>query len=234
VTLPKRAKIPTLRSGKSTRRSTSLHYPFPLHPESTSFAYDLPPDSPVASTSFADRELAEEELVTVQQLILDDSSEDASAEDNAEDSYYEPQELENLPAPNQPLIDPITIIPAMAAIPMPAKNHSSAPSFNPNKPRELPSYFEELEILLDAAQIVDDQSKKEQAKRYVPREDADLWVSLAEYAAGSSYEDFKAAVLRLYPGADDERKYSRHEVDRFVADRQRLGIASLEELASFY
>lgn len=58
---------------------------------------------------------------------------------------------------------------------MPARNHSTAPAFDPAKPRELRRYFQELETLLDAAAIVDEQEKKKQACRYLSVDDAELW-----------------------------------------------------------
>ena len=71
-----------------------------------------------------------------------------------------------LAAPPPPPPPPPQFI-QQAAVMMPAQNHSSAPSFKSEKPRELPIYFEELKILMDAVNITDDQIKKDQARRYV-------------------------------------------------------------------
>ena len=118
--------------------------------------------------------------------------------------------------------------------PMPARNHSSAPKFDPSKPRDLPIYFQELELLLANAQIIGEQEKKENARRYLQREDFELWGSLPEFDAPTTYEGFKAAVRRLYPGATEERKYCLADIDRLTKERYQLGIQSLEELSAYY
>ena len=147
--------------------------------------------------------------------------------------------MEQPDAPIQPPVTPVgqqqqpNQRGAVAAA-MPARNHSSAPRFDSNKPRELPIYFRELELLLDSAQIVADQEKKENARRYLQREDFELWKSLPEFAANVTYEDFKTAVLRLYPGATEDRKYCLADVDRLIEDRKQEGIQTLEELSGYY
>ncbi|KIL56909.1 hypothetical protein M378DRAFT_38972, partial [Amanita muscaria Koide BX008] len=118
---------------------------------------------------------------------------------------------------------------------MPAKNASSAPRFDPTRPRELPAYFEELETLLAAVGITDNHQKKVHARRYMPFEDAELWATLTEYTtATSTYDEFKTSVLQQYPGATEERKYSLADVDKLVGERLRLGIYSIEELATYH
>jgi hypothetical protein len=117
---------------------------------------------------------------------------------------------------------------------MPARNHSSAPRFNSAKPRELPIYFQELELLFVDNHVLHDQTKKEHARRYLPHEDFELWGSLQEFGATYTYQQFKIAVMKLYPGATEERKYARADVDRLIGERLRLGIQSAEDLSTYY
>jgi hypothetical protein len=117
---------------------------------------------------------------------------------------------------------------------MPARNHSSAPRFDSKKPRELPAYFDELEALMEAAKIVEGSAKKAHAKRYAHFNDGELWASLPEFAEPFTYEMFKAKVLEQYPGATAERRYNIQDVDKLVGERLRLGIISLEDLATYY
>src|SRR6266704_3354551 len=98
-------------------------------------------------------------------------------------------------------------MPQAFASPMPPLNHLSAPRFNSAKPRELPIYFSELELLFDSTQISADQEKKENAQHYLQYEDFELWGTLPELQSLTMYEEFKAAVLCLYPGANTERQY---------------------------
>ena len=102
---------------------------------------------------------------------------------------------------------------------MPARNHSSAPRFDPIRPRELPAYFEELEALLASANITQPQSKKTHAKRYAPTDDGEFWASLPEFLHPVTYEDFKAKVLAQYPGATEEWKYNLADIDKLVGER---------------
>ncbi|KAK2463996.1 hypothetical protein APHAL10511_003940 [Amanita phalloides] len=119
---------------------------------------------------------------------------------------------------------------------MPTGTESSAPQFDPAKPRGIPRFFKELEFLFSAAHITDDQEKKMHAQRYVPcDDDYELWESLPEYQLATvTYEQFKAEILLLYPEASDEYRYSRTNVEGLVRERRRLGISSLEDLMSYY
>src|ERR1700677_3266771 len=62
---------------------------------------------------------------------------------------------------------------------MPACCHLSAPKFTADQPRELQHYFQELEILLDNAQIINPQIKKKHACRCLDIDSAELWESTA-------------------------------------------------------
>src|ERR1700677_2572520 len=86
----------------------------------------------------------------------------------------------------------LTPSPAMAtATTMPARGHSSTPKFTADQPRELQCYFQELEILLDSTRIVDAQIMKKHACCYLDVDSAELWESIAEYAAPSIFDEFK-------------------------------------------
>jgi Aspartyl protease len=128
----------------------------------------------------------------------------------------------------------ITVVQQPAVPTMPARSHHSAPTFDSSKPRELPRYFDELESLLRAANIHDRTEKKTQARRYAPIEDAELWGSLAENHAASTYEQFRAAVIKLYPGAEDTGRYTLAGVDKLIGETLRLGLYTTEDLGKFY
>src|SRR6266567_956505 len=105
------------------------------------------------------------------------------------------------------------------ALPMPPHNHLSAPRFDSAKPRELPIYFSELELLFDSAQISANQEKKENAQHYLQYEDFKLWGTLPEFQSPTTYEEFKAAVLRLYPGVNTDCQYCLAEVNHLISNR---------------
>jgi hypothetical protein len=118
---------------------------------------------------------------------------------------------------------------------MPARNHSSAPSFKKSDtPRELRRYFEELDHLLKANSIVDDDEKKSYARRYVDIDTSDLWETIPEHKAASSYQQFVEALYKLYPGSDNERRWALTDMDALIGEHARLGIYTLAELGTYY
>ncbi|KAJ3499308.1 hypothetical protein NLJ89_g10112 [Agrocybe chaxingu] len=120
-------------------------------------------------------------------------------------------------------------------IPMPAQGDRTAPSFDPVKPRELKRYFTELEFLFDRAKVTDHGERKKHAVRFVDIDVADVWESLPQFSdANTSYDDFKKAVIKLYPDADEDYKYVLSDMDRVIGNRQRLGIQSLSDLADYH
>jgi len=117
---------------------------------------------------------------------------------------------------------------------MPARGHSSAPKFDPTKARELPSYFEELEILSRQCGITAEQDMKVQVCRYLDINSSDLWKSVTEYQGTASYADFKTAVTKYYPGATSDRKWNISDLDKLVGEYSRSGIYSIDELGVYY
>ena len=87
---------------------------------------------------------------------------------------------------------------------------------------------------MDSAHIVDDQERKRQVVRYVDFDDSELWQLIPEFAESTSYADFRAAVLRLYPGASDTALYSFPDLESIVLRQQSLNISSVEELAAYH
>ncbi|EED82423.1 predicted protein [Postia placenta Mad-698-R] len=90
---------------------------------------------------------------------------------------------------------------------MPPRGHSTAPSFDPSEVRSLRRYFQDLEALFTRCQITDEAAKKQWAVRYPSIDVADLWETIESFIdVAKSYNDWKADVRALYPGADDTRK----------------------------
>ena len=102
---------------------------------------------------------------------------------------------------------------------MPARTERSAPTFDPKQPRELTRYFRELEALFTRCKITDEQEKKSYARSYLDVDSDDLWSELPEFGNTSTYDIFKKAVLALYPGAEQERKWSIADMDKLTGER---------------
>ncbi|CAA7271439.1 unnamed protein product [Cyclocybe aegerita] len=124
---------------------------------------------------------------------------------------------------------------APSLIYMPPRGDETAPTFDPSKPRELRRYFCDLEFLFDYAQVTDHAARKKHATRYVDIDVADLWECITEFSsADATYNEFKTAVIKLYPEADEDFKFSLSDMDHVVDSRLRLGIHSLNDLADYH
>ena len=118
---------------------------------------------------------------------------------------------------------------------MPARGDRSAPNFDPKQPRELRRFFVDLDFAFGRANITDRTEKKKHACRYVDVDTADLWEAISEYAdVDKTYEEFVKTVHTLYPGSEEERKWSVADMDKLVGERSRLGVLSLGDLGDYY
>ncbi|EED78163.1 predicted protein [Postia placenta Mad-698-R] len=118
---------------------------------------------------------------------------------------------------------------------MPPRGHSTAPTFDPLEVRSLRRYFQDLEALFTRCQITDEAAKKQWAVRYPSIDVADLWETLESFIdVAKSYNDWKADVRALYPGADDTRKWSLADMDQLIGERARIGIHNAADLGCYY
>ncbi|KAG6851426.1 hypothetical protein C0991_009268, partial [Blastosporella zonata] len=153
-----------------------------------------------------------------------------------------------IPAPEFPIPEtssleiPTPLIPPMAQPhynSMPARGHGTAPLFNPSKPRELPRYFTELKFLFASCTITENAKKKALGIRYVDYNTLEQWLSVSEYqpyddsqpALPYSYDNWKRAVISLYPGADATTKYSMADLDQIIGEADRQAQPSLDHSA---
>src|SRR6202041_2614745 len=142
------------------------------------------------------------------------------------------EELLQLPDPNIQQINQ----PAMAAAQqsMPGVGHATAPKFSPDQPRELQRFFATIEQHFTRCVIVDVQEKKSYACSYLHIDSAELWEALPEYDALDNWDLFKAVTFKLYPGAEDERKFSIADMDKLVSEQLRTGIYTDKDLGNYY
>jgi hypothetical protein len=117
---------------------------------------------------------------------------------------------------------------------MPARGQSTAPKFNPSQPRELRRYFAELDTLFLTCNIDDHAEKKMYACRYLDIDSAELWETLPEYADAHTYGEFVTAVYLLYPGSEEDRKWSITDMDKLIGEQLRLGILNATDLGVYY
>jgi hypothetical protein len=63
---------------------------------------------------------------------------------------------------------------------------------------------------------------------------AELWEALTEYLPGRTYDKFKDAIYKLYPGSEDDWKWWIADMDKLVGEQQRLKILSTVDLGQYY
>jgi hypothetical protein len=116
---------------------------------------------------------------------------------------------------------------------MPTRGHSTVPRFGGNA-LNLCLYFDEVESLsIDAG--LNEEGKIRHTLRYASREDNELWSMLPEAEAQApDYARFRDAVVKLYPGADDERKYAESDLQRLIDTQRQYRIESRAELGHYY
>jgi hypothetical protein len=117
---------------------------------------------------------------------------------------------------------------------MPPRGHGSAPKATPDVPRELQHYFKELELLFGSAQVVNNTEKKKHACRYVDINTADLWEAIPEFDVTKTFDEFKSAIFKLYPGSESKHKWTIADMDKLVGEQLQMGILDVSDLRNYY
>ncbi|KAJ7177321.1 hypothetical protein C8R43DRAFT_1118325 [Mycena crocata] len=118
---------------------------------------------------------------------------------------------------------------------MPARGDRNAPQFNSQKPRELPRYFQDLQYLFTRANVTDSTEKKQHSTRFLTVEDQAVWETLEQFTdAAKSFDEFKTAVLSLYPGTDPDRTHSLADLNSLIEEYAHVGIHSKADFSEFY
>ncbi|KAG5348842.1 hypothetical protein C0989_007828 [Termitomyces sp. Mn162] len=122
------------------------------------------------------------------------------------------------------------------------RNDTTAPKWDESRPRELLQYFKELEYLFADCGIADNTQKKEYALQYVSYDTAETWLGLPEFGNNISnnipqpytYQEWKLAVLRLYPGADASACYNLGDLEQLVNQTFNSSLVTLGRFSDYY
>ena len=118
---------------------------------------------------------------------------------------------------------------------MPAYGERSAPTFNEDKPRELPRFFFELERLFKRDPALTDAEKKADVLRYVDYDLDQVWRTIPEFKSSTAtFDDFKAAILAYYPNSTGDYVYNLREKDAHILKFRTEGIHSADDLQRFH
>ncbi|KAF7359866.1 hypothetical protein MVEN_00712100 [Mycena venus] len=119
--------------------------------------------------------------------------------------------------------------------PMPACGDRNAPQFDSTKPHELRRYFTDLEFLMTRATVTVGTEMKKHATQFLSVEDQEIWEALPSFAdATKTFAQFKADILKLYAGNDEDRRFELSDLDSLVGQYSRVRILSLDDLKTFY
>ena len=81
-------------------------------------------------------------------------------------------------------------------IPMPMRNERAAPTFDGSNAHELPWFFEDLESLIERANITSNKEMKKQVLKYVDIHTELMWKIFPEFSDDNkTYREFKDAIL---------------------------------------
>jgi hypothetical protein len=116
---------------------------------------------------------------------------------------------------------------------MPARGHSTALKFDPTQPCELHRYFDELDMLFAACSITNSDQMKRHACHYLDIDSAELWESVPEFTTGISFNTFWTVIHKLYPGLENDRKWSILDMNKLVGEQLRVGIFDVSDLGMY-
>ena len=100
----------------------------------------------------------------------------------------------------------------------PIRGQSSAPSFS-GDPRHLTRYFQDLEGVFTAFRIDTFAERFRDAKHYADPEVEDVFNALP-LPPNPTWEEFKAAAVQAYPGAEDENRFVESDLAETVSKFQ--------------
>jgi hypothetical protein len=115
----------------------------------------------------------------------------------------------------------------VASFKVPRPWETNVPKFVTEDKDDLRDFMEQVEDIIALAQITDDQEKKCLLTGYLPSKKREMWRALTEYAAGTSYADFKKAVMKAYPEVKEDLKGTLEELEKLCAENK--GIKRTEE-----
>jgi hypothetical protein len=118
---------------------------------------------------------------------------------------------------------------------LPARGERAAPSFDDTQPEELERYFDELQAQLARHNVTDENEMKVAALKYLAVGVGKLWKSTVAWNdQTATFEEFKAEIFVLYPGASGDRTYTIQDLDTLTGRTARIGILSGVDLGEYH
>jgi hypothetical protein len=89
-------------------------------------------------------------------------------------------------------------------------------------------------LLFGPAQVVGNTEKKKHACRYINIDTADLCEAIPEFDDTKTFDEFKSAIFKLYPGSESECKWTIADMDKLVRGQLWMGILDVSDLRNYY
>jgi hypothetical protein len=63
---------------------------------------------------------------------------------------------------------------------------------------------------------------------------ADLWEAIPEFDVTKTFDEFKSAIFKLYPGSESEHKGILANINELLGEQFRMGILDVSDLRNYY
>ncbi|KAJ7724289.1 hypothetical protein B0H14DRAFT_3519661 [Mycena olivaceomarginata] len=110
----------------------------------------------------------------------------------------------------------------VASFKVPRPWESNVLKFTTEDKEDLQDFVEQVDDIIGLGQINDDDEKKRLLTSYLPAKKREIWRALTEYAAGTSYTDFKKAVLKAYPEMQEDLDGTLEELETLCAENRNI------------
>ncbi|KAJ6553133.1 hypothetical protein B0H19DRAFT_1295764 [Mycena capillaripes] len=110
----------------------------------------------------------------------------------------------------------------VASFKVPRPWESNVPKFTTEDKDDLRDFMEQVDDIIALAQVTDDGEKKKLLTSYLPLKKREAWRELAEYAAGTSYTDFKKAILKVYPEVKEDLDGTLGKLEGLCAENRNI------------
>jgi hypothetical protein len=121
----------------------------------------------------------------------------------------------------------------VASFKVPRAWESNVPKFTTEDEDDLRDFIEQVDDIIALAQITDDDEKKKLLTGYLPAKKREIWRALSEYAAGTTYANFKKAVLDAYPEMKEDLDGTLEELEKLCAENRNIKRAEEGRLKRF-
>ncbi|KAH9885622.1 hypothetical protein C8Q73DRAFT_639746, partial [Cubamyces lactineus] len=115
---------------------------------------------------------------------------------------------------------------------MPVKGSKHAPKTFKGQPHHVKEFLEQYEELIEWNNITDDQSKCKYLQRYCNREVRELLETLIE--SNTTWQNLKKKFEELFDSDQNEKRYKKSDLKRFVEEHRERRITSLAQARSYY